>query len=298
MLNKLKRYFSTRLNTRSWSGNDKHWGPFTYSLCNGSGGFGFSLNSADPANKRDQAHFRLHFGKRVFILELGQLIVPKPVDSLKWLNVPDDKPQPLAKRSYELTFNNTSVFLKYGVNPEGWSHKNKSKLYRYPWKIRRHMASKWYDRNNDKVVAEIDTYNVHWTAFTAELRKAEEISGKEATYFEVEDYDGELIHLKATVFEDVWKLGDDWFKWLSVFVKIPNKRNLLLRTESELGVGKGSWKGGWTATSIEIDENELPEVALKRWCDAAQAVPNNERDHCQHLYLKFVKKLDVTSDAK
>lgn len=84
--------------------------------------------------------------------------------------------------------------------------------------------------------------------------------------FNLNDYDGEAIIATCYVSEREWAFGDGWFKWLSWFRKNLIRRELEISFDKEVGMDKGTYKGGVVGTGIEMLKGESPEEALVRFC--------------------------------
>lgn len=284
---------------------NKHWGPFTYSLSNSFQPVGLAIFSGDSENNgQDKSHARLHLGKHTIILELGELLRPdrKKIFPSYWteadkLRMGRDWYFQYTKREYSILVDKTSIWIKYGAAPMGYSSENKSKHYFLPWTQSRHICRRIYDKHNTKVVAEVADDASDTATYMDRFSSAEAVAEKETVGFLVEDYDGKQSRIKAHVEEDVWERGEGWFKWLSLFVKTRIKRRLRFKSEYELGCEKGSYKGGYMGWSIDIQENESPEQALKAWCLKQQGTPEAGRDQRHDLYLTFIRKLGDGPEA-
>lgn len=92
-----------------------------------------------------------------------------------------------------------------------------------------------------------------------------------AVVFDIEDYDGARLSASTAIVERVWRFGDGWFKWLSLFRQPRIHRSLEISFSMETGPDKGSWKGGTTGCSIEMLPGELHESAFRRYCEQEHA---------------------------
>ena len=104
--------------------------------------------------------------------------------------------------------------------------------------------------------------------------------------FTFADFDKEIITAKTKITEREWRFGEGWFKWLSLFRKSKIQRSLDLQFSAEVGLEKGSWKGGTIGHSIEMLPGELHEAAFRRYC---------ELDHrAKHgtFRISFIGKVD------
>jgi len=86
------------------------------------------------------------------------------------------------------------------------------------------------------------------------------------SYFEFQDYDGEPMVATCCVEEREWHKGSGWFKWLRWFYAPKIRRSLDLSFSSEVGTGKGSWKGGIVGHGIDMLPGESTKEAFQRYC--------------------------------
>lgn len=86
-------------------------------------------------------------------------------------------------------------------------------------------------------------------------------------HFLFEDFDGEKIIATCFIEEREWHRGTGWFRWMKYFWPAKTRRSLDLAFSSEVGTGKGSWKGGTIGHGIDMREGEFPINAFKRYCE-------------------------------
>ncbi len=98
-----------------------------------------------------------------------------------------------------------------------------------------------------------------------ELWSAVEASCPVRSFF-FKNFDGEELTAKTRIEEREWRLGNGWFKWLSLFHKPSIIRSLNIEFSGEMGKQKGSGKGGTTEHYIEMLDGELHESAFRRYC--------------------------------
>jgi len=80
------------------------------------------------------------------------------------------------------------------------------------------------------------------------------------TDFTFNDFDGEEIVAHARLSRWTWTLGAGWWSWLKYFSKSKTCVRIDTEFDSEMGRGKGSWKGGthsMTSTLPDIIEPKL-----------------------------------------
>jgi hypothetical protein len=85
--------------------------------------------------------------------------------------------------------------------------------------------------------------------------------------FAFTDFDGEPNTVTTHISEMEWRLGEKWFKWLSLFARPRVRRTLDLEFAKEVGPEKGSWKGGTLGHGIDMRPGELHEAAFRRYCE-------------------------------
>lgn len=88
--------------------------------------------------------------------------------------------------------------------------------------------------------------------------------------FEFTDYDGKRIVATTHIEEREWRLGEGWFKWLSLFRQPKIRPSLDIAFSEEVGPEKGSWKGGTIGHGIDMLPGELHEAAFRRYCEQNQ----------------------------
>jgi hypothetical protein len=91
--------------------------------------------------------------------------------------------------------------------------------------------------------------------------------------FKIRDYDGAIITATTKVREDEYRWGPKRGFWRIIGLIKGNKVNrwMQINFSAEVGPEKGSWKGGMTGHSIDIDPSESMEVAMRRYCDQEQS---------------------------
>lgn len=87
--------------------------------------------------------------------------------------------------------------------------------------------------------------------------------------FRIRDYDGEVIEATTHVEEREVRHGPSSGPWRVVGWLRKNTiyRWMDIQFASEVGSGKGSWKGGTLGHSIDIKQTESMEAAMRRYCD-------------------------------
>jgi len=262
-------------NLRRYSGNDKHWGPFTLSKHSDScwRPVGIMLDSGgdneDGGSKG--CNLKLHALGHTLILEL-----PRIIPDFRIKHIPEWDAATIARlgrnyyyevfpREFGFTISDGNVHVHYG--PQTWDSKTtKSKVYWIPWMNWRFIRKTAYDTCGAHFWTEWsqrrgDPFRNSWLATKA----VEDACPTEI--FEFDDYDGKRIRATTKIEEREWRLGIGWFRWLSLFRAPKIKRCLDLSFSEEVGPEKGSWKGGTVGHSIEMLPNEMHEEAFRRYCE-------------------------------
>jgi hypothetical protein len=169
----------------------------------------------------------------------------------------------ISPREFGFCFSDGHISINYGPQTHD-SVTTKTKLWFLPWKQWRNVRYSLYDRNGD----------LFW-----EQRQRRDIRGMEAygaqgaakrlcstASFLIRDHDGEEITACTRIKEREWRRGEGYFRWLSMFCRPQVTRLLSISFSAEVGLEKGSWKGGIVGTSIEMLPGELHESAMRRYC--------------------------------
>lgn len=259
--------------TRRYSGNDKHFGPFTWSTLSVEGWrpWGITLDSGGGTERDGVCHVLFHLGHKTLICELPKIIPDYSVrhiastwDAATVERLGRNWYDEIFPREYGFTISDGSVFLRYGPQTHD-SVTTKSKVIWIPWKQMRHVRFSLYDlegkhfwsQRKREDICGIDAYDAQ--------RKAQAECPK--CHFVFADYDGQIITAATQIHEREWHHGIGWFKWLSWFRKPFIRRTLDIEFSKEVGPEKGSWKGGTTGTGIDMLPGELHEDAFRRYCD-------------------------------
>ena len=308
-------------NPLRWSHeNDWWWGPFTFSRSSYSG-WGLIFTSFGGGEDDDRpASVRLTLGRNVLIARLPSWLVPGPTITRVY---PGDGWESAAGRRYyenidahEYGFSisrsgtvGDSSFLqvKLGRSTHD-SSTDRSWSCFLPWTQWRHVRHSYYDLQGKlfETVPERGPYGTYYKGsilgagmgYYDVMREIEERVPK--LQFRFLDFDGEEIMATTHIEEREWRKGEGKFKWLSWFRKPIIRRSLAIEFSSEVGKRKGSWKGGTTGTSIEMErgpdgqfwegalgaflryctQNDLTFVAIGDWPDdvKAELTPKGDDD--------------------
>lgn len=254
------------MNAIRWSNNDRYFGPFTYAS-NDWRKYALVLGSGDGEDYPG-CRLRLSIGRRTFIVALPSIIKPyrrKIYPGSAWsaetvARLGRNWYYDTHEREYGFSYSDgfLQVFLGRQTNDssttQSWSR-------HLPWTQWRHVRHSLYNLEGN-LFADLpqgrffDTYDA---------RKALEDACPSRS-FAFQDYDGEELTATTRIEERVWKFGEGWFQWLSLFRANKVRRSLDIRFSGETGKRKGSWKGGTIGTGIEMLPGDTHESAFRRYC--------------------------------
>lgn len=255
---------------RRYGDNDRHLGPLTFSKhSNGYWRpFGLVLASGGGVEFDARCHLRLHGLGFTLICEMPRLIFPyrRWVDCSNYAWAKGESSGYWSEHPREYGFTISDGFLQVFLGPQTHDSETTQSWSKFlPWTQWRHVRFSLYDLDGNHVWSQFDKdRRLGFSAFEAQL-EAEKACPK--AVFAFDDYDGRRIQATTHVQEREWRFGDGWFKWLSWFRKPKIHRSLNLEFSEEVGPGKGSWKGGTVAHSIEMLLGESPDSAFRRYCD-------------------------------
>ena len=246
--------------------DDKTLGPLTWGKVSWNN-WSIELSSGDDEDKGNK--LTVYAFWRVFRLKLPRLIRPyrEKVKAQFWdaatiERMGQDWYYSTDRRVYGVSISDGAMHIRYGRSTHD-SFTDKSKCYFLPWCDWRFYRQSWYGLDGGHLRTRIEDGRPPFKHY--EQDKAFEDAMPKAV-FEFADYDLERIQCTTFITEREWRKGSGWFKWLSWFSKKNIQRSLDLDFSSEVGKGKGSWKGGTTGHSIELKEGELHESGFKRYC--------------------------------
>lgn len=277
---------------RRYSGNDRHFGPFTYSTHSNDSWrpLGVMLNSGgddEAEGDNNGCHLMLQWFGRTLIVELPRLLPDYRIrhtatywDEATIARMGRDYYFETFPREYGFRFSEDALHLSFGPQTNS-SVDTKSKVFFLPWKNWRFIRQSWYGPTGQHI-------ETLWETSDREVRSAQldwrlEFEKKLVkTRFEIEDFDGQRIGVSTHIEEREWRFGTGAFAWLSLFRRRKIVRSLDIRFDKEVGKEKGSWKGGLIGTSIEMLPGELHEAAFRRYCD------QEHRDKSGRYRIKFI----------
>jgi hypothetical protein len=254
-----------------WSDNDHYFGPFTYARdSRGYRPLAAILSSADDDDRG--CNLRLSGFGHTLIIALPQIIKPAKswVDTshYEWSSGRGGYWQ-IDKREYGFSYNDGYVSVSHGRSTMDSSTEQRWGWF-LPWMQWRHVRRSFYDTAGEHFADEPKRRQAklgadNWREYHDALSAIENACPTAA--FDFKDFDGETLVATARIEEREWRLGEGWFKWLSLFRKPKIRRSLDLRFSGETGKRKGSWKGGTIGTGIDMLPGELHEEAFRRYCE-------------------------------
>jgi hypothetical protein len=229
----------------------KHWRPI-----------GITLESGEE--EYPGCSLKLYTGWRTIRIALPQIIKPwrRWVDCshYQWADGPHAGYWDEHRR--EFGFRLSDGFLQVFLGPQTHdSTTTKSWCTHLPWTQWRHVRHSMYGLQGEHFWTEVTAQRRSWDDF----HKARESCP--TANFLIEDYDGARITAKTRIEEREWRFGEKWCSWLSVFRKPRVTRSLDIDFCAEVGLDKGSWKGGMTGHGIDMLPGELHEAAFRRYCE-------------------------------
>lgn len=240
------------------SDNDKNWGPLTIGTWHKS--FTIQLRGGNEDDCVVKSSLLIGGFGYAIRLTLPQILAPS------------------VQYGFSLSdMGNGYDFFQLFYGPQTYdSSTTKSWSKSFPWKQWRHQRTSFYKPDGTHFFTKGKNFT--------EFMEAKEQCPK--TRYEFEDYDGQKIVASCTTEEREWHKGSGWFKWLRHFYKPFIRRSLDISFSSEVGPGKGSWKGGTIGHGIDMLKGESQEEAFRRYCDIPTRYRNKE------YKLKFIRKVD------
>jgi len=253
-----------------WSNNDYYLGPFTYAYNPCSREFAFMLGSGDSADYPG-CRLRVSVGRHTLIAALPPILKPR----WQWYDFTTEptrskmiaagrkpgyrKPH---EREYGFSTGDNSLHWHFGPQTDD-SETTKSKCWFYPWSDRKCIRHSLYDLDGEHFATLPEWGMRHKHGWT--VRNAIEAICPSAK-FGFKDFDGEQITATCKIEEREWRRGRGIFRLLFIG-RNTVCRSLALQFSSEVGRGKGSWKGGTVGHSIDMLPGETVEAAFRRYCE-------------------------------
>lgn len=248
---------------RQWTGErDRHFGPFTFASERKGGWRPLALIL--DSGKSSGCHLRMQAFGWTLICEMPAVIKPwrrwVDLSGKGWAKNADGSPPgywDVHPREYGFTLNDGFLSVKFGAQTMDSSTTDDWGWF-LPWTQWRTVADRLYHADGTLAA---DVAGMEWTQRFA---VQDAVTRHE---FQVEDFDGELVTVRARYRETERRLGTGWFKWLGYLRPKKVYRGLDLAFGKEVGCDKGSWKGGMVGHSTAVLPGETPEQAMRRYCE-------------------------------
>lgn len=261
---------------RRYSGDDRHWGPFTWSRRSDDVSWtpiGVILDSGAAAGKDDRplAHLRVYCGHwGTLLVEMPNFIKPYREHHEGSYVAGGGENNAYSydeqfSREYGAYLTDGALHYHYGPHTHA-SNTSKNGVWFLPWLALRHVRFSLYDLDGAEFWTQRDDDKSLPPGFARfeEQRTFTELVPKRR--FQVVDYDGEVLTAETHIEEREWRQGTGAWAWLSWFCKPLIRRSLAIRFDKETGPEKGSWKGGTLGTGIDMLPGELHAEAWARFC--------------------------------
>lgn len=250
--------------SRVWSDTERRFGPFVY---DGSSIYAVGVQLVSRGDDDDESRcvsLRLFAFRRTLILLLpGWVLRPyaEKVKAVSWdaatiKRLGRDWYWHVEPREFGVTIHDGHLSVSFGRQSNDSSTERRWGMF-LPWTQWRHVRHSFYDMDGDLFAHVPDC---DW-----DVRKKLEVACP-ALCFDFFDFDGERITATTRIEEREWRLGEGWFKWLSLFRRPKIRRSLDLSFSAEVGPRKGSWKGGTIGHGVDMLPGELHEAAFRRYC--------------------------------
>ena len=248
-------------------------------------GYSFTVSNPDEyyetgENATRYCQLNIRLGSRSWWWQIPEFFKPKKewVDTSQyaWSTSENKGYWEYIQYQYGFHIQDEYVHVYYGIQPGCWSSTDKknsdhSKLFEIPWKIKRlahhsFMTPTWnlYCSLNPELLRPNYLKFVGWAQEAVPKIK-----------FKFNDFDGEEIIATCYIEERQYEHGTGWFKWLKYFIKPEIYRSLDIDFNKEVGYEKGSWKGGTTGHSVDIENGESPLEAFKRYGSSEDRYKNH-----------------------
>ena len=225
------------------------------------GGPSLRLTSANPDNEDSYCTFNVRaFGRCVRVI-LPPIIRPYKVkQKAKYWSEEDIKRQgrdwyyKYFTRQYGFSFWDDSVILDYGLQSGDSADNPKSVCLGLPWKSMRFVRHTIYDLDGGVYLQNVNYKN------------KESLNIPKAKFRLLDLSDNSEVTATLILEEMEWRRGTGVFKFLSHLCKPLVRRSFNVEFSSEVGHGKGDWKGGVLGMSVTSLPGELHEEGIKRLC--------------------------------
>lgn len=256
-----------------WSDNDRYFGPFTY--C-GSDYKRYAFMLGSGSDEYPHCRLRMQIGRKTLLIKLPQWVLqPHRIkvmcpswDAATVARLGRDWYWDVYEREFGFCYSEKALHIHYGPQTHS-SCTTKNKVFFIPWLSWRHVRTSHYGLQGEHYHTE--PKGAKWDSPAYEKSRAV-VDDCPTASFSFIDFDGEHINAKTTIQEREWRLGEGYFKWLSIFRKPKITRSLNINFSSEVGRKKGSWKGGTVGHGIDMDHTETHEQAFRRYCEKYELI--------------------------
>lgn len=264
---------------REWTrDHDRHFGPFTFASERDRHWrpFAFILDSG----KSSGCHLRMQAFGWTLICEMPAVIKPwrrwVDLSGHDWAKRDDGAPAgywAVHPREYGFSLSDGHLSVKLGAQTMDSSTTQDWGCF-LPWTQWRVTANRLYHADGTLAA---DIAGMDWS----KRHGVEDAVTRHV--FTVEDFDGEVVTVRARYGEVERRLGTGWFRWLGYLRTKKVYRGLDLDFDKDVGRDKGSWKGGMMGHSTAMLPGETPEQAMRRYCEQEHRSKNGS------YRLKFVE---------
>lgn len=250
----------------------------------------FALSLSNPGEYDNKGDYKTNYCNLHFAIaghswwfRIPELFKPRKkwVDTSKyeWSTNPNGGYWEYIKREYGIIIAEDAIHVRYGIQPGSWSSRDKknsdhSKVFWIPWKSMTYQHEELFslDWKSYAILHEPVKGADRQEVWEMHRRIKENVP---KIKFKFNDFDGEEIIATCYINKRKWRHGTSWCKWIGYIRKPLIRYTLDIQFSKETGYEKGSWKGGTTGTSTEIDYLEDPLEAFKRYGSAKDHYKNH-----------------------
>lgn len=248
--------------------SEHNWNLWPFTLCKAHAGwFGVVLDSGAREDEAGDCHLKIHAFGYTLICELPRIIrdyrvrhTAKSWDAATVARLGCDWYEEVHPCEYGFIFTGDGSLHTYFGPDTGDSSTSQNRVFFLPWRQWKYVRCSFYDKKGKHFWTEWAGDKTAWNAKQAVKQALSKV------YFQIEDYDGEIITATTYIEEREWQFGTGVFSWLSWLARPKIRRSLSIDFSAEVGKEKGSWKGGTLGHGIEMLPNENHEAAFKRYC--------------------------------
>ncbi|NSY17257.1 hypothetical protein [Neorhizobium sp. AL 9.2.2] len=254
------------MTTRRWGDNDRHFGPFLFARDRRWKPTAIVLGSGH--DEYVGCNLRVSAFGFTMIVEMPAIIKPSRVwvdtSGRSWSTSPNGGYWDEHEREYGFTLSEGHLSVSLGRQTQDSSTEQRWGYF-LPWTQWRYVRKSWYGLAGELLRTEAESKDIEVRRNSWQAQREFEDTMPKAV-FAFKDFDGEELSATTHIEQMEWKFGTGYFKWLSLFRPRKVRRSLDIQFSGETGKRKGSWKGGTTGHSIDMNRGELHESAFKRYC--------------------------------